>query len=309
MAVNPACGCLREYGSSDNVTPDVFHNLQGVPSIDPSVRYTGGTGRTAGAGAGSDVSWGVVEMCHEQSVKSAPDEETLSSSGRPFSAIMPRAVVKQTLFLTHGEFDMMLVEDLYQEQIRPLPVADRLQLIAHCRGPRQWCTFTKRRITELRGFFIARRSGKMLTPSSISITCAANGSSVRDAHRRCAEGAARLGVDSAPFIYYIEEHPTYLAHVVGFSGGRYTAQIELVTSTITVSEVLIHPLRLGADHLRDEYLDLFLNSANLEIQSIDIDVAQRAAALRAAHNIRLPDALQIGVSDGAAMPAALHSDE
>ncbi|MCB0252716.1 MAG: hypothetical protein KDI55_03200 [Anaerolineae bacterium] len=152
MAVNPACGCLREYGSSDNVTPDVFHNLQGVPSIDPSVRYTGGTGRTAGAGAGSGVSWGVVEMCHEQSVKSAPDEETLSSSGRPFSAIMPRAVVKQTLFLTHGEFDMMLVEDLYQEQIRPLPVADRLQLIARiAEDLASGAPSTKRRITELRG--------------------------------------------------------------------------------------------------------------------------------------------------------------
>lgn len=91
-------------------------------------------------------------MCHEQSVKSAPDEETLSSSGRPFSAIMPRAVVKQTLFLTHGEFDMMLVEDLYQEQIRPLPVADRLQLIARiAEDLASGAPSTKRRITELCG--------------------------------------------------------------------------------------------------------------------------------------------------------------
>lgn len=122
------------------------------------------------------------------------------------------------------------------------------------------------------------------------------------------EGVARLGVDSAPFIYYIEEHPTYLAHVAPVFLAADTAQIELVTSTITVSEVLIHPLRLGADHLRDEYLDLFLNSANLEIQSIDIDVAQRAAALRVAHNIRLPDALQIGAALHAGCTAFLTND-
>jgi predicted nucleic acid-binding protein len=102
------------------------------------------------------------------------------------------------------------------------------------------------------------------------------------------KGVARLGVDTAPFIYYIEENPTYLARIAPIFLAADSAQIELVTSTITVSEVLIHPMRLGDDSLRDEYLDLFLNSANLEIHNIDIVVAQRAAKLRVDHNVRLP---------------------
>ncbi|MCS6845740.1 MAG: PIN domain-containing protein [Caldilineales bacterium] len=117
-----------------------------------------------------------------------------------------------------------------------------------------------------------------------------------------------MGVDTAPFIYYIEENPTYLARIAPIFLAADAGQITLVTSTITVAEVLIHPLRLGADDLRREYLDLFLNSANLEIQSIDIEVAQRAAELRVTHNVRLPDALQIAAALYAGCTAFLTND-
>lgn len=122
------------------------------------------------------------------------------------------------------------------------------------------------------------------------------------------KGVHRLAVDTAPFIYYIEENPAYLSRVAPIFLAADTGQIALVTSTITVAEVLIHPLRLGAVSLRDEYLDLLLHSANLELQSIDIEVAQRAAALRAAYNIRLPDALQIATALHAGCTAFLTND-
>jgi predicted nucleic acid-binding protein len=122
------------------------------------------------------------------------------------------------------------------------------------------------------------------------------------------KGISRLAVDTAPFIYYIEENPAYLSRVAPIFLAADAAQIVLVTSTITVSEVLIHPLRHRIQSLHDEYLDLFLHSANLEIQSIDIAVAQRGAALRAAHNIRLPDALQIAAALHAGCTAFLTND-
>lgn len=122
------------------------------------------------------------------------------------------------------------------------------------------------------------------------------------------QGVTRLGVDTAPFIYYMEENPTYLARVAPIFLAADAGQITLVTSTITVAEVLIQPLRLGADNLRDEYLDLFLNSANLEIQSIDIEVARRAAELRAKYTVRLPDALQIAAALNAGCAAFLTND-
>jgi len=123
------------------------------------------------------------------------------------------------------------------------------------------------------------------------------------------KGVHRLAVDTAPFIYYIEENPSYLPRIAPIFLAADAAQIVLVTSTITVAEVLIHPLRLGAMNLRDEYLDLFLHSANLELQSIDVEVAQRAAALRAVHNIRLPDALQIAAALHTGCTAFLTNDQ
>jgi hypothetical protein len=54
-------------------------------------------------------------------------------------------------------------------------------------------------------------------------------------------GVARLGLDTAPIIYYIEAHPRYEAlveHIFDLiAGGSFTG----VTSAITLTEVLVQP--------------------------------------------------------------------
>jgi hypothetical protein len=47
-----------------------------------------------------------------------------------------------------------------------------------------------------------------------------------------------VGLDTAPLIYFIEEHPTYLSTVDPFFEALAASQVQAVTSTVTLVEVL-----------------------------------------------------------------------
>jgi predicted nucleic acid-binding protein len=103
-------------------------------------------------------------------------------------------------------------------------------------------------------------------------------------------------IDTAPFIYYIERHSTYgkIAKVVF----EYIEQGEIfaITSNISLLEVMVHPFRIGDNKLAGEYRDILMNSEGLKTYSIDIEISENAARLRAKYNIRTPDALQIATA-------------
>lgn len=122
------------------------------------------------------------------------------------------------------------------------------------------------------------------------------------------DGVTRLGIDTSPFIYLIEVHTDYHPLVAPLFAGVDSGAISAVTSTITVAEVTVLPLRLGRADLQQQYLDLLLNSLNLDVLPIDVYAAQVAAELRARFRIRLPDALQLAVAVTAGCDAFLTND-
>lgn len=66
----------------------------------------------------------------------------------------------------------------------------------------------------------------------------------------------------------------------------------VVTSTVTLLEVLVQPLRSNNTALASEYQDILLNSKLITVE-VSSAIAEHAARLGAAHNIRTPDAIQI----------------
>lgn len=104
-----------------------------------------------------------------------------------------------------------------------------------------------------------------------------------------------VGLDTAPLIYFIEENPTYLEAVRLFFEAMDRGDFAVVTSTITLLEMLVHPLRSNNRELAAEYRDILLNS-RLMTMEVSNTVAEQAARLRATHNIRTPDAIQISAA-------------
>ena len=116
-----------------------------------------------------------------------------------------------------------------------------------------------------------------------------------------------IGLDTAPLIYFIEENPKYLEAVKIFFEGMERGDFMVVTSTVTLIEVLVHPLRSNKNELAIEYRDILLNSKLITLE-VSNDIAEKAALLRAIYNIRTPDAIQISAAQKMGATSFLTND-
>ncbi|GIV05376.1 MAG: motility twitching protein PilT [Fimbriimonadales bacterium] len=107
---------------------------------------------------------------------------------------------------------------------------------------------------------------------------------------------SRLGLDTAPIIYFIEAHPRYDALLTPIFERIDQGAIDGLTSVITLVEVLVYPLRQGRHDLVERYKQLLLTSAHFEVVPISPEIALKAADLRAHYNLRTPDALQVATA-------------
>lgn len=121
-------------------------------------------------------------------------------------------------------------------------------------------------------------------------------------------GVARLGLDTAPFIYFVERNPAYVDLVREVVRRISLHAFSGHTSVITLTEVLVQPLRLGNTALAQRYRRFLSRSRNLSLVPISASVAERAADLRARYGLRTPDALQIATALNVGCTAFLTND-
>ena len=102
--------------------------------------------------------------------------------------------------------------------------------------------------------------------------------------------SALLVVESAPIIYVLEDHPELASRFVPVFAAHAAGRVRLAVSTITLAEVLTGPLASGQEALAERFRHALLSWQVVEVTA---DVAERAARIRAAHRLRLPDAIQV----------------
>src|SRR5262250_3449788 len=121
-------------------------------------------------------------------------------------------------------------------------------------------------------------------------------------------GLGPVGVDTSIFIYFIEEHPSYLPVLRPFFKEIDTGRRELVTSALTLLEVLVVPYRSGDRLLAERYEALLTQSRGVRVAEISRDHLRAAAQLRAATGVKTPDALQLVAALGAGCTSFLTND-
>jgi predicted nucleic acid-binding protein len=105
-----------------------------------------------------------------------------------------------------------------------------------------------------------------------------------------------VGLDTAPLIYFMEQNPNYLEMMRLFFRAFDRGDFRRVTSTVTLVEVLVHPLRQGNTILAQQYREILLNQESLTVVELTPDIAETAAQLRASYNLRSPDSIQMATA-------------
>jgi len=121
-----------------------------------------------------------------------------------------------------------------------------------------------------------------------------NGNALR--LRRLIEKHKIIGLDTAPFIYYIEEVTPYADLLDPVFVLLENHALRAVTSAVTLAEILAKPFADKNFSLADEIKFTLQSFASLSVVTIDEKLAEAAALIRARYTLRLPDALQIAAA-------------
>jgi predicted nucleic acid-binding protein len=105
-----------------------------------------------------------------------------------------------------------------------------------------------------------------------------------------------VALDTAVFIYFIEEDKKFLPLLEPLFRAMNNGKIEAVTSALTLLEVLVVPYRTANLDLTDRYEALITRSRGLRFLELDRRLLRGAAQLRAAFKIHTPDALQLSAA-------------
>jgi predicted nucleic acid-binding protein len=106
-------------------------------------------------------------------------------------------------------------------------------------------------------------------------------------------GRGPVGVDTVIFIYFVGEHSQFLPLLEPLFREVGEGRRELVTSALTLLEVLVVPYRSGDHLLAGRYEALLTHSRGVRVADISRDHLRAAAQLRAATGVKTPDSLQL----------------
>lgn len=121
-------------------------------------------------------------------------------------------------------------------------------------------------------------------------------------------GQGAIAIDTAIFIYFIEEHPKFLPLLLPVFEDADRGKRVLATSAVTLLEVLVVPFRAGDVQLAERYELLLTRSRGIRMVDITRAQLRAAAQLRAITGVKTPDALQLACAIGTGCKTFLTDD-
>lgn len=109
-------------------------------------------------------------------------------------------------------------------------------------------------------------------------------------------GGSRIGLDTVAFIHFIQRQSRYLPILRELFSSADRGERQLVTSAITLLEVLVVPLRHGDLRLAERYEALLRRSRGIDLVEIDHRQLRSTAYLRARYRVKTPDGLQLSAA-------------
>ena len=109
---------------------------------------------------------------------------------------------------------------------------------------------------------------------------------------------SRIFWDTNLFIYLFENNAEWSPRIVEFRHRMLARKDQLLTSWLTVGEVLTKPQELGNVILEKSYLSFF-QSGSVELIPFEMEAAKRYGGIRSRERVRPPDAIQLACAAAA----------
>jgi predicted nucleic acid-binding protein len=97
-------------------------------------------------------------------------------------------------------------------------------------------------------------------------------------------GATRVYLDTQCFIYFLEKHPILFPVILPIFEAAMNGDYQIVTSELTLAELLIRPYQLGRSDIAITYREFLADIEIVTLTPISLNMLDKAAAIRAAHN-------------------------
>ncbi|MBV8186720.1 MAG: PIN domain-containing protein [Alphaproteobacteria bacterium] len=121
-------------------------------------------------------------------------------------------------------------------------------------------------------------------------------------------GVGPVALDTAIFIYFIEEDQRYLPLISPLFSRADEGKLDLMVCALTLLEVLVVPYRAGDLELAQRYEALLTRSRGVRMIDITRNHLRLAAQLRATTGAATPDALLLSISLSARCATFLTND-
>jgi predicted nucleic acid-binding protein len=118
---------------------------------------------------------------------------------------------------------------------------------------------------------------------------------------------SRVFWDTNLFIYFLEDYGSLTKTTEELRDRMLTRGDQLLTSTMTLGELLVKPTREGEEHTCRQYEQLL--SAAAILLPFDVDAARVYAALRGDRSLRAPDAIQLACAAAAGVDLFITNDD
>ena len=118
---------------------------------------------------------------------------------------------------------------------------------------------------------------------------------------------SRVFWDTNLFVYLMEGTGDRAEAVAALRRRMIERGDELLTSTLTLGELLVKPLEMGDDELQDRYVRAM--DAGVTMLSFDARAALQFASIRHDRSVRAPDAIQLACAATAGTDLFITNDD
>lgn len=115
--------------------------------------------------------------------------------------------------------------------------------------------------------------------------------------------------DTNVFIYLIERNPLWYDRARSLFTEHLGGTGELITSMLTLGELLSQPLRTGRHEQAQRYVELLTKTERLGLVSFDRQAAEHYPTIRATTALRQPDSMQLACAAAAGATTFITNDQ